>query len=277
MTILPTIGKVTGSSTAISRWATFGPYYAMFPIEFVFEIVDRYSKPGDYILDPFAGRFSVVYAGAVLGRNATGIEINPVGWLYGKTKLSPAPKALVLERLKDVCDASEQHSIDNLPEFFHYCYSAPVLKFLAAAREILNWRRSKIDASLMSVILVNLHGKKGEGLSNQMRQTKAMSAAYSIRWWKANGYAEPPVYDAKNFITEKINWRYAKGIPETKGAAKVYLGDSTKRLNDVIRTTNESTQKYSLLFTSPPYQGVVDYHADQWLRLWLLKESRTFD
>lgn len=31
-----------------------------------------------------------------------------------------------------------------------------------------------------------------------------------------------------------------------------------------------SRKKYSLLFTSPPYQGVTDYHADQWLRLWML-------
>jgi DNA modification methylase len=28
--------------------------------------------------------------------------------------------------------------------------------------------------------------------------------------------------------------------------------------------------KFSLLFTSPPYCSITDYHADQWLRLWLL-------
>lgn len=31
--------------------------------------------------------------------------------------------------------------------------------------------------------------------------------------------------------------------------------------------------KFSLLFTSPPYYSVTDYHADQWLRLWLLGGS----
>jgi len=28
-----------------------------------------------------------------------------------------------------------------------------------------------------------------------------------------------------------------------------------------------------LLFTSPPYWSIVDYHADQWLRLWLLGDD----
>lgn len=31
--------------------------------------------------------------------------------------------------------------------------------------------------------------------------------------------------------------------------------------------------KFSLLFTSPPYCSVTDYHIDQWLRLWLLGGS----
>jgi hypothetical protein len=129
----------------------------------------------------------------------------------------------------------------------------------------------------MAIVLVNLHGKKGEALSNQMRQTKAMSAAYSVRWWKANDLAAPPVYDPLSFLTEKINWRYGKGVPQLRGRYKVYLGDSTRRLNEVARAITNTQSKYSLLFTSPPYQGVVDYHADQWLRLWLLKESKSFD
>lgn len=75
-----------GFSTAEARWARFGPYYAMFPLEFAFNVVEEYSKEGDYIIDPFAGRCSSIYAGGVLGRNSLGIEINPVGWLYGKSK-----------------------------------------------------------------------------------------------------------------------------------------------------------------------------------------------
>jgi len=56
--------------TAESRWARFGPYYAMFPVEFAFDVVEKYSNEGDYIIDPFAGRGSSIYAGGILGRNS---------------------------------------------------------------------------------------------------------------------------------------------------------------------------------------------------------------
>ncbi len=102
---------------AESRWARFGPYYAMFPVEFAFDVVSNYSEKGDYILDPFAGRGSSIYAGAVLGRHSLGIEINPVGWLYSKVKLNPAKKEDVICRLREIYDKRNFYSrrIEKMP------------------------------------------------------------------------------------------------------------------------------------------------------------------
>ena len=77
MLTLTEIGNLKGFSNAITRWAKFGPYYAMFPIEFAFNIVEKYSKQGDYIIDPFAGRCSSVYASGVLDRNSLGGAFQP--------------------------------------------------------------------------------------------------------------------------------------------------------------------------------------------------------
>jgi DNA modification methylase len=81
MQTLADIGNIKGNSNAETRWAKFGPYYAMFPIDFAFNVINKYSKAGDYIIDPFAGRFSSVYAGGVLGRHSIGIEILLVGFM----------------------------------------------------------------------------------------------------------------------------------------------------------------------------------------------------
>jgi hypothetical protein len=35
---------INGHSTAESRWARIGPYYAMFPLDFAFNIVEKYSR-----------------------------------------------------------------------------------------------------------------------------------------------------------------------------------------------------------------------------------------
>lgn len=272
MKTLEEIGNLQGRSNAYNRWATFGPYYAMFPIDFAFKVVDKYSKPNDYILDPFAGRCSSVYAGGVLGRNSFGIEINPVGWLYGQTKLAPAKKEDVLDRLLDIYNGRDNYTKQayNLSKFFRKCFCVEVRKFLLSARENLDWKNNDVDATLMSVLLVYLHGKLGEGMSNQMRQTKAMGLNYSINWWIKNGLEKPPKVNPLEFIAKKIEWRYAKGIPEVRTDSKVIFGDATLNIQDLVTKANEENVKFSLLFTSPPYWSIVDYHTDQWLRLWLL-------
>lgn len=265
---------ITGQQTAESRWAKFGPYYAMFPIDFAFKVVKKYSRKGDYIIDPFAGRGSSIFAGGVLERHSLGIEINPVGWLYGSTKLNPAEQHLVLKRLDSIYKFRNRYtkSIEKLPEFYRLCYCEEVLKFLLAARKNLNWQTDTVDATLMSIIIVYLHGKLGEGLSNQMRMTKSMGMNYSIEWWKEKGYISPPEINPLDFIIKKIEWRYKKGTPKIADSSILY-GDSTTELEKITRRAKDAEIKFSLLFTSPPYWSITDYYADQWLRLWMLGES----
>src|SRR5882757_4551501 len=132
---------VTGYQSPEARWARFGPYYAMFPLDFAFEIVEKYSKKGNFILDPFAGRCSSIYAGGVLGRHSLGIEINPVGWLYGAVKLQPAEKTDVIDRLLEIYGRRNYYSraAKRLPVFYRMCYCPEVLKFLLSARRNLDW------------------------------------------------------------------------------------------------------------------------------------------
>jgi DNA modification methylase len=264
-----------GHQTAEARWARFGPYYAMFPLDFAFDVVKKYSKEGDYIIDPFAGRCSSIFAGGVLGRVSLGIEINPVGWLYGKVKLEPASKDKVIDRLLEVYSKRNyfSQSIEKMPEFYRICFCDEVLKFLLAVRKYLDWEKNNVDATLMSIILVCLHGKLGEGLSNQMRMTKSMGMAYSVKWWKEKGFETPPEINPYEFLTKKIEWRFDKGLPNIPADSRVIFGDSTVKLVDIAKKSKEHDIKFSLLFTSPPYCSITDYHADQWLRLWMLGGS----
>lgn len=255
-------------------WAHFGPYYAMFPLSFAFNVINKYSKEGDVVLDPFAGRFTSIYAGAVLNRKGIGIEINPVGWLFGQAKLNPAKKEDVIIRLKEIYRKRNYYArkASGMPEFYHICFCDEVLKFLLSARKNLDWKNNQVDATLMSFLLVYLHGKKGQSLSNQMRITKSMGMDYSIAWWKKNGMEVPPQMNPYEYMLGRINWRYRKGIPNT-GNNSVILGDSTVELNKVSEYLKRNEEKISLLFTSPPYCAITDYYADQWLRLWLLGGS----
>ncbi len=142
-------------------------------------------------------------------------------------------------------------------------------RFLLAARKHLRWRHGGVDSTLMALLLINLHGKREASLSNQMRQTKSMSPAYALRWWKKRKL-RPPELDPVAFMESKIRWRYAKGIPASSSSF-VYLGDANLRLGDARKRAKDlSLPRAKLLLTSPPYCGITNYHYDQWLRLWLL-------
>lgn len=261
-----------GRGTSIGRWAGVGPYYAMFPVRFAFDVISQYTLPGQAVLDPFAGRASSVYAGAALMRRALGIEINPVGWLYGHVKLWPASRDRVTKRLEEIgvlAKEFETDALSELPEFYHWCYSQSVLQYLVTARQVLQWRTRKTDATLMALILIDLHGKRPNSLSNQMRQSKAMSPDYSVGWWRTHNML-PPDVDPVVFLKRKVDWRYKQGCHCLRNG-RVLLGDSSKILN-TLRTGNlkDICPRFDLLFTSPPYYGITNYFYDQWLRRWML-------
>lgn len=268
----------TARGTAVGRWSGVGPYYAMFPVAFAFETIAKFTRPGDAVLDPFAGRATSIYAAAAQGRTGYGVELNPVGWVYAKAKLQPATQAWVLRRIEQVsvlANAITDAQVDELPEFFHHCYCRRVLKYLLAARSSLRWedtletRASGVDTTLMAFLLIHLHGKLGTALSNQMRQGKAMDPTYSVRWWSARNM-RPPEIDPVEFLRARVDWRYRKGLP-VLSTAHVELGDSTtvlKRLAPQRRA--QGKRIFDLVLTSPPYLAVTNYFYDQWLRLWML-------
>src|SRR5260221_14461416 len=130
----------------------------MFPMEFALRTIQRYCPQGGRVLDPFAGRGTSIFAAAASGRSGTGIEVHPSGWLYGCVKLDPAHKEAVLSRLVEIAEFSDlvrEESVERMPEFFLWCFSPTVLRFLLAARRHLDWRKRKIDRTLMVFILNN--------------------------------------------------------------------------------------------------------------------------
>lgn len=254
--------------TADGRWASLGPYYAMFPVSFVRDTLTNYLPPGGAILDPFAGRGTSVFLGAAANGRGLGFDVSPVAWVYSKTKLAPAPRALVMRRLDELIAAAPQYksASEAWPEFFHKCFHAGVLRFLSCARDKLLWRERSVDRTLMAFLLTYLHGRSTQALSNQMRQTKAMAPDYSIAWWEERKM-DPPAINIRKFFEQRIDWRYKHGAPSYR-TSNVILGDCTKKLLAVA--AGGRWPKFDLLLTSPPYSGVADYDYDQWIRLWLL-------
>ena len=160
----------------------------------------------------------------------------------------------------------------RLPEHRRRLSEVPRVHVDGAAETLsihTQYGRNRVDLTVAALLLVYLHGKIGSALSNQMRQTKSMSPQYAERWWDEHDL-DPPDVDPVAFMKARLSWRYAKGTPRGL-SGRMYLGNSIEKLERLRQAIEDGSRaKANLLFTSPPYRAITNYHYDQWLRLWLL-------
>ena len=253
-------------NTPIHRWYALGRYYAMFPSSFAYNAISGLTRHGEHVLDPFCGRGNGPFSATVLNRPATGIDINPIAWLYTAAKLRPATKMdQVLKRLKEIDEASRPQDRISRSPFETMLWSPDVRAFLRSARRHLKWEPDgcEIDRTLMAFVALHMQDKEGAGLSNVLWPTIACSPNYAMKWWTREKKFDPPKVNPAALLEDKIRRRYEYGVPQ-QSPGNAILGDSRTELDKL------SPLNAGLLITSPPYCGVTDYWNDHWLRLWVL-------
>ena len=67
------------------------------PISLMLELVERYTREGDTIFDPFMGSGTTGVAAVQLGRNFIGCEINPDYFAIAERRIKQAQEARQLE------------------------------------------------------------------------------------------------------------------------------------------------------------------------------------
>lgn len=255
------------ASSSEGRWATLGPYYAMFPVSFVRDAIGRFCPADGGVLDPFCGRGTAPFVARATNRSSIGIDMNPVGWVFSSAKVDSEPDVQrVLARLRQIADSRRPEDGASQNDFQAWAWCPEVLSFLNSARRHLDWKGDRTDRTLAAILLVHLHGKLGNAASNQMRQSKAMAPDYAVRWWSERNM-RPPQIDPLAYFESCVRWRYAKGIPGGSAVAEIAFGDAR------VCLPKFKGRDFKLLLTSPPYCGVTNYRVDNWIRLWLLGEA----
>src|SRR5215475_270574 len=79
----------------ISYRACFKPQLPRFFIE-------AFTRPGDCVYDPFAGRGTTLIEAALMGRRAIGNDVNPLSRLLIMPRLDPPPVSAAAKRLGDI-------------------------------------------------------------------------------------------------------------------------------------------------------------------------------
>jgi hypothetical protein len=244
------------------------PYFAMFPEDFVAKQVLAYTKRGDLVFDPFSGRGTTVFESLLNGRNAAGVDINPVAACISGAKADPPKLIAVTRRLSELEEKYHAWNPMGIPTsvFFRACFHSKTLKEIVFLQNTLNWRNSKCDRFISAVVLGCLHGeahKSQNCLSNRMPRTISTKPDYSVRWWKANGYVAER-RSTFEILNRMAAYRLAQPVAPLRGTIK--LRDARRASSAFANLKN----KVKLIVTSPPYLDTTDYSEDQWLRLWFL-------
>jgi len=251
------------------RFHSLCPYFAMFPERFAETWIDRLTKPGDCVLDPFCGRGTTPFQSLLMGREAMACDVNPVAYCASTAKTNPPTLAAIRRRLSILEAGFEsgdwERERKRLPQFFHWAYRPHTLRQLLYLRSRLAWQRTRTDCMIAALILGSLHGESSRSpmyLSNQMPHTISTKPDYSVRFWQDRGL-KAPRREAFELVHKMADFRYAS--EPVRGEATVYHLDM-RELPRVVGRTRQA----QCVITSPPYFDVTDFEEDQWLRLWFL-------
>jgi hypothetical protein len=252
------------------RFHALCPYFAMFPETFVEKWVNRLTKRGEVVLDPFCGRGTTPFQSLLLNREAIACDVNPVAYCVTKAKTNAPPASSVRRRITQLKSQYDARRLEaerrRLPEFFHYAYTPATLKQILYLRSALDWQRSNTDCMIAALVMGSLHGeteKSPSYLSNQMPRTISTKPAYSIRFWKKHGYTAPD-RDVFELLRGRVAFRYESDPPEKRGVAL------WTDMRELPRLASDYSKPIRCVITSPPYLDVTNFEEDQWLRLWFL-------
>ncbi|MCW1966630.1 MAG: site-specific DNA-methyltransferase [Anaerolineae bacterium] len=243
-------------------------YRACFKPQLPRFFIERLTRPGDVVYDPFSGRGTTSIEAALLGRRVIANDINPLSRILTEARLSPPD----LDQLQARKDAIVQHKVEwaaQFPMFYHPQTEAELHRL----RGYLTERQAKgetdaIDNWIRMVATNRLTGHSPGFFSvYTLPPNQAVSAERQIKI-NQKRQQTPPYRDTWALILRKSKALVGK-LSQTE---RVKLHDAAQDaifLNcDAAATRAIPPNSVQLTVTSPPFLDVVQYAADNWLRCW---------
>jgi hypothetical protein len=272
-------------------------YLGSFPAGLAHAFIERYSRPGDVVLDPFSGRGTTPLQACAEGRTGVGNDLNPLAYLLTAAKVDPPTRAELAARLAllklewsigsggwiGLADAAasrpgpggvpvpapgDRGEAAALPAEVAVCFHRGTLAQLLFLRATLDIGE-RVDRFLAAALSGILHGKSASYLSGLMPNTFSMGPCY-VRDFATRTAFQADDRDVFAALEAKLRRLFRQAPPSARGLAlhqdaRVLAGSLGRTLAD--RSLPEHVR---LVVTSPPYLRVVRYGSANWLRLWFL-------
>jgi DNA modification methylase len=252
---------------------SFFPYPAKFPPEPIRDFIRGYSSKGETILDPFCGSGTVLVEAILNGRNARGIELNPVAALVSKAKATIYDDSHIQEAkefLKDISmvekirDSWLKDSISDsdIPTYknIDLWFKPNMLQELTAIRKkfLIHSEYSNETQKLLWMaflkIIVPVSNQDGETRYTAVKK-QGLINGYALG--KMRETVRNYVRTLEDFLLEESNHL----------SANVEKADTNEGLNNI------ENNSIDLVITSPPYINTFDYYLYHKHRIFWMDEN----
>jgi DNA methylase len=238
-------------------------YRACFKPQLPEFFIQRLTRPGDAVYDPFMGRGTTPVQAGLMGRRPVGNDINPLSVLITRPRLRPPALPDIARRLGQV--PWNSGTIDNTDLLVFY--SERTLKHICALR---NWLLERAPL-----------GRNADPVDDWIRMVAINRlTGHSPGFFSV--YTLPPNQAVSVESQKKIN-EQRNQTPRDRDVIRLILKKSRSLLSDgsmpahpeaiLTTSTSQSTpairdESVMLVVTSPPFLDIVQYAEDNWLRSW---------
>ncbi len=249
-------------------------YHGMFPAKLAHYFIQRYTVPGDLVVDPFSGRGTVPLQARVEGRRSISNDLNPLAYVLSRAKTDPPTWAEVtagVDEIERTYYESPPPTVTAPPDI-RMLFHTNTMRQLTFLREhllrrgITKW--SPVELMVAGGVAGILHGShRRDGtslyLSISMPNTFSMSPTYVKNYIRENKLRKLD-QDVFERLRDKLARSYLDDIDGTSG--DTFRTDAT----ELLAGPKVKPGSVDLLLTSPPYLRVVNYGTANWIRLWWL-------
>jgi hypothetical protein len=231
------------------------PYHGKFIPQLVEQLLGRYFRPRDHVLDPFAGSGTTLVQALEGGIDATGVEIAAFNCLLMRVKTARYnPFALerdlryVLARL----DAFDPADVPLPRSDYVRTWYAPV-----AAAELVFFRSLVDEAEHGDVLRVILsRAARSARRTTHFELESPRAPQVEPYWCFKHRRTCRPVESARRFLS-----RYTLDtLLRIREFARVRRHGPTTEIVHADARSVEYGTRFDGVITSPPYPGLIDYH-----------------
>jgi hypothetical protein len=226
------------------------PYLGKFIPQLVEVLLERYLRPGQHVLDPFAGSGTTLVQALESGLDATGADVAEFNVLLMRAKLARYNPFTLERELRDALERMEPADGDTTP-YLRQWYAPQAL------RELVGFRALADEYEHADVLrLVLARAARSARLTTHFDLDFPRSPQRGPYWCHKHRRECRPVERADHFLR-----RYALDtLARIRAFGRVRARD---RGADVLHGDARELGfrgRFDGVVTSPPYPGLIDYH-----------------